>query len=204
MKNKIKKQLEELQNAYETWESDVLNSMRGELQGEVVPESVKSYIAILDDIYKGIIRGSIKETEVKDLFSDELWTETKKLLDNRLRSYHAFEPIRNSTADQKFQVEQLIDSIWALYVIRFDPENDVKNVLNMTAEQAEELMMAIDAISMYCVSKLYNYNGIVNEVRERTGLSDEWATYLARKIDRDFNELRLNFIVNNIAKIVTG
>lgn len=204
MSDNIKLKIHDIKAITPDWEKKVLEALTGKATEEPDAEYMQSFFSILDDLYKEITEGKMNVENASDLFTGEIRKQTKRLLDNRLRSFYAFAPIRELNKEQRFQAEQLIDSIWEQYVLRFNPLTDTVNGLGLTKKQVEELMISIDGIAMYCISKLYTFEGIKNEIQDRTGLNEEWSSYLARRVDKDFSELRLNFIVNGITKLLNS
>ena len=202
MLDDIRSRIDEIKSKIPDWEEKVLSYLKREKMDELESGYMDSYWSVMDEMYESIKNEGLKEEDVLDLFSDELKSHTKQLLGNRLKSFYAFAPIRNLNKEKKFQAEQLLDSIWEQYVLRFNPLSRMDNSLGFSDKQVEEIMMSIDGIAMSCISKLYNYEGIINEIQERTGLNDEWASFLARKVEKDYTELRFNYIVTGITRLL--
>ena len=103
------------------------------------------------------------------------------------------------------QIQSLIDELWRQHVIRCNPVYSVKIEdyarLGITKEMAEEFSLTLSALVDHCISRLLSFEGMVGVIIYQTGISTDIAEYIARRIERDSDELRLNYLIKTLSRI---
>ena len=201
MSVKMQNIIEELTRNFPDWQNDVYaHLIKGEkIEDEALMEEFWLTISSLCDL----IRSSECELdEVIKLFKEELQDEIHNLLKNRLRPYFACALIRKFEKDNRSQLESLIDEIWQQNTIRRNPAyivDPLKSVkLDIPEKEVNEFILTLNAIVDHCISRLLNYDGMVSVIKLQTGISEELTDYIARKIDRAYDELRINFLIKRL------
>ena len=170
-----------------------------------IPEEVEPVLASLSkflaEAATEVRRGAIEETEIIKLFPQNLHPLIQKLLDSRLKVFHAFAPLCALYAESHFKAENLIDQIWQQYVIRFNPDRRIERPANMTDEDMSDLEGALDAFADFCIVRMFHYDAIVQRIKQTANLPDDLCAYVARKIDRDYQELRMNYIISRLEQM---
>lgn len=165
---------------------------------DVEESTIDAFYDVLELAYTGIKEGAFCEKDVLDLFSDELKTHVSRFLTSRLKLFKDFAILRTLEKEKKAKAEVLVDTIWKQFVIRYNPNFEIVDMDGVSEDEISGLMDALDFLSEYCVSRTLTYDAIVDEVKDQTDLSQEMCDYIARKIDRDYSELRLNYIVKRL------
>lgn len=198
MQREIKNKIDLLNKQDPAWQKRITDYLKDQDSSQLDADLLQAFYELLSIVYNGFKEESLEREDTLSVFDDELRKQVGHMVDNRLNSYYTFMPLRLKESDSIIQIEQFVDNIWAQFVLRFNPKITKENDLNINEEQVVALMAGIDSLAMHCVSRLLTYNGIVELIAEKTEMGEEFCNYLARKIDKDFNELRLNYLVRKI------
>lgn len=146
--------------------------------------------------------GSSVVEEAAALFGDEIRIETKEQIEIQLRPFFGCAPLRKKEEKYRKQIEQLIDEIWPEYIIRRNPEHEIDlkqyEDLELSHGEMDEFIVTLCAVVDHCVSRILNYEGMVPVIQKTTGFSLELSSGIARKIDKENNELRINYIIKRL------
>ena len=66
---------------------------------------------------------------------------------------------------------------------------------------AEEFSLTLSALVDHCISRLLSFEGMVGVIIYQTGISTDIAEYIARRIERDSDELRMNYLIKTLSRI---
>lgn len=141
---------------------------------------------------------AFKETELLDLFPQELHSFVQKLIDVHLKIFRDFAPLHAMYRENRPKAENIIDQIWQQYVIRFNPLRKIECSSGMTDKDLENLEGALDGFAEYCGVRMLHYDAIVRRIKQETNLPNDLCAYIARKIEKDYQEIRMNYIVSRL------
>lgn len=106
-----------------------------------------------------------------------------------------YEPIEKESLTQ---IKYMLDIIWEQYVIRFNPELKIEPFGNLKEEEISEIETTLEALAFFCVVRTFSYEGIVSALKYQLELSDELTEHIAKRIDRDYRELQINFLIKKM------
>lgn len=161
----------------------------------------KAFSQFLYDACIEIKQGNMEEADFLSLFPKEFNSAIVQLTMPFLQSFRAFKPIHSLYRESPSKVENLIDQIWQQFVLRFNPYRKFERPSGMTNEDMANLERALDSLADFCSVRMLHYDGIVQRVKRETGAPDELCAYVARKIDKDYFELRMNYIVSTLERL---
>lgn len=193
--------LDELTKKYPDWQSSIYTYLAedAEIEDDALMEEFWLTVSSLCDLIRSNQCGL---EEVIRLINDELQDEIRDLFENRLRPYFACAFIRKFEKENRNQLEALIDEIWQQNTIRRNPGyivDPLKSVrLDIPEQEVNEFIITLNAIVDHCISRLLNYDGMVSVIQIQTGMSEELSEYIARKIDRAYDELRINYLIKRL------
>ena len=193
--------LDELTKKYPDWQSSIYTYLAedAEIEDDALMEEFWLTVSSLCDSIRSNQCGL---EEVIRLINDELQDEIRDLFENRLRPYFACAFIRKFEKENRNQLEALIDEIWQQNTIRRNPGyivDPLKSVrLDIPEQEVNEFIITLNAIVDHCISRLLNYDGMVSVIQIQTGMSEELSEYIARKIDRAYDELRINYLIKRL------
>lgn len=161
-------------------------------------EWVKIFSQIVLDICRVIRRGEASKEEILDLFDEKMKDNINSFLSASLRPYYAFQKIQKLEKESLTQIKYMLDIIWEQYVIRFNPELKIEPFGNLKEEEISEIETTLEALAFFCVVRTFSYEGIVSALKYQLELSDELTEHIAKRIDRDYRELQINFLIKKM------
>lgn len=201
MSAKVQSIIDELTKKFPDWQNSILSYLvdDAEIEDEALVEEFWLTISSLCELIRSD-EGDLEE--VIKLFKSDLHEEIRSLLNNRLRPYFACQFIRRFEKENRSQIESLIDEIWQQNTIRRNPGyviDPIKSVkLEIPEKEIDEFILTLNAIVDHCISRLLNYEGMVSVIKLQTGISEDLSEYIARKIDRAYDELRINYLIKRL------
>ena len=192
----IKKQDSEWEEKIKRYLSDDDNNTEDEL--------TEQFWKMMDSLCNAIRDGDGEKEEALDLFGQGIKKEIDNLLSNELRPYYGFKKKKKNEIDNADQLMNLIDLLWPQYIVKRNPAfklDKSRYSFHVSEEEIEEFVITLAAIVDHCISTLLNYEGMIYIIRRQTGLSEEMSSYIARKIERNYEELRINFIIKRLTKL---
>ena len=200
---KIRAAMKEFTQQYPDWVQQ-LNQI-AECSGNGIPEEMEpihtSLTQLLSVACTEIKRGAIEETEFFKFFPQELHPFVQKLIEPRLRVFHAFAPLCALYGENPAKAENIIDQIWQQFVIRFNPYRKIERPNSMTDADMSNLENALDAFAKYCGVRMFHYDAIIQRIKQVAALPDGLCAYIARKVDKDYQEIRMNYIVSRLENL---
>lgn len=167
-----------------------------------IPEHIQPSIKELDKLVRDacveIRRENLDEEEFIALFPENIQAEIQKLAEPRLRVFHAFTPLRNLYRESPSRAEYLVDQIWQYYVIRFDPDRRIERPSGITDDDMSKLEGVLDSFAEFCIARTLHYNGMLKKIKELSNMPDGLCEYIARKVDKDYQELRMNYLIEQL------
>lgn len=195
--------MEDFVQQHPDWEqqlNQIMEDMDSGISKEVEPIIV-SLNEFLAEAATEVRCGAIDETEILKRFPQNLYSLVQNLLNSHLSVFHAFAPLCVLYAESRSKAENLIDQIWQQYVIRFNPDRKIECPNNMTDEDMSDLEGALDSFADFCIVRMFHYDAIVQRIKQAANLPNDLCAYIARKIDRDYQELRMNYIIYHIEQL---
>lgn len=186
------------------WENGLDSILEG-TEDEGSAELVSQFWRCMNDVCEQIRSGSCTIDDVVAELKPASQGKVTRLLKKRLRPYFACAFIRNTEDEMHVQIQSLIDELWRQHVIRCNPVYSVKIEdyarLGITKEMAEEFSLTLSALVDHCISRLLSFEGMVGVIIYQTGISTDIAEYIARRIERDSDELRMNYLIKTLSRI---
>lgn len=200
MMENILKMIEEMDQTLPEWRESVKNYYK-KTSDEISDEHMEGYADLLNRICDEITSGTLDESDAIEVFHDEeLKGYVQKTIFEKLRPFRAFAPIRKHEKENLSAIKYMFDVMWEQYVVRFNPKINIDPVDSITEDEIGEIMRTMDALADFCVSRTYSYEGILDEISTRFRISDELSEYLAKRIDRDYQKIQMNYLIRRIRK----
>ena len=200
---KIAAALEDLTQRYPDWERflDRYAETPDEGFSEGMEPAGKAFRKFFSEACAEIKHGNVTEAEFLKLFPQRSHSAVQELTEPYLRVFHAFAPLRTVYEESPSKAENLIDQIWQQYVIRFNPRRKIERPSGMTDDDMSNLESVLNAFAEYCVVRMLHHDAIIYRIKSETSLPDGLCAYIARKIDKDHLDLRLNYIVSQLERL---
>lgn len=170
-----------------------------DISGEM-ESALKDLSKFLSDTCAEIRSGAITEADLLNLFPQKFHSVIQELAEPYLRIFHALAPLRTVYEESPSKAENLIDQIWQQYVIRFNPRRKIERPNGVTDDDMSTLEGVLNSYAEYCVVRMLHYDAIIYRIKSEANLPDGLCAYIARKIDKDYQNLRLNYIVSQLER----
>lgn len=169
-------------------------------------EEVKKLINYLVRVLRKELKTGDR-TEIKEYLQEErLKRETaEKLIDNALEMlqfYSGFSLLRELETKDEITLKGLLAIIYQKYIVRYEPGYVQRMEVGKYSE--EELMGIVSRITYltdYYIVRSYTVKGMVDDLRDETGLSRENCEYWADLIEQNYQMLKMNYILEQMGRI---
>lgn len=169
-------------------------------------EEVKKLINYLVRVLRKELKTGDR-TEIKEYLQEErLKRETaEKLIDNALEMlqfYSGFSLLRELETKDEITLKGLLAIIYQKYIVRYEPGYVQRMEVGKYSE--EELMGIVSRITYltdYYIVGSYTVKGMVDDLRDETGLSRENCEYWADLIEQNYQMLKMNYILEQMGRI---
>ena len=198
--SEVQKLIDKLNKQSPEWETivyDYYEEKKG-LQGK--EETVlQGFLQLIDAIVKEVREKHIGQEEALEPFKDMKCAKVIQVfLIAELRLFWACFPIVGLEKENYYEVEELIDVVWDQYVLRFSGEELKNRKYRLTEDEFEEFCMALDSFVDDCVQMQLSAKAIYSKLEDEVKLSASVCRYLTEKIERDWTELKLNYIIKQL------
>lgn len=163
----------------------------------------ESYIEDFLDAYKEVVIEN-NESEMKKveeiINNDLLFHNIKMHVEDMLRVYYAAESLRILQVKDIKLAEKLVDSVFEQCIIRLNPAIiEQYNKFEIASEDAfRSLVSVLASLSSFSVKNNLYIDEIAKVIYRNTRLSKTMCQYISKKIDENFEELRLMLIMQKL------
>ena len=156
--------------------------LRQELKAEE-PETVREYLRLL---------------KVRNETAEKLIKTAKSML----QIYMEFSLLRELEDRSDESVRGLLSTIYNKYIVRFEP-GYLNNFANKKYDEdvLGNLVACITYLTDYYIARSYTMQGIIKDLEDESGLSQENCEYWGELIEQNYSMLKMNYIVSELGKI---
>lgn len=144
---------------------------------------------------------NLKEIE-KKVDNDLLFRAIQEHIDERLYPYSVAAPIRAMEARDKNKAEVNLKKIFQRAILRFDPQ-----ILDQSAEigfndrdALLEFLNVLDSMCVFLIERNFTCSAIEKFIYQQFRISKKNCSELAKLIDANFSELKMNRIIELLNK----
>ena len=119
-----------------------------------------------------------------------------------LQFYSGFSLLRELETKDEITLKGLLAIIYQKYIVRYEPGYVQRMEVGKYSE--EELMGIVSRITYltdYYIVRSYTVKGMVDDLRDETGLSRENCEYWADLIEQNYQMLKMNYILEQMGRI---
>ncbi len=188
----------EMKQADQEWDA---RENLSEIEGEEVKESTNLLIGVTRELLR-----NHSEAELADIRgamgNDRLYDSLVQVSEKTLRHYHAWELVRNLEKDDPEMVEILLQNMMDKYVARLEFDFQETNELYGVEDQDVfyEALRSCDKLVEYYVCRHYSRKEIIIDLMEETEVQKETADILAELIEKNYDRLQRNVLIDLLAK----
>ncbi len=136
----------------------------------------------------------------KKIDNDLLYKNLKKYLDDSLWTFYAFAPLRALGAVNFQEACDIMEQVFNRAVLRFHPNitQEYEKYHFDNGKAFTEFLNAQDGLCSYMIGKTMHYEAMLSFVYMQTRLPKELCKKLVDMVDGNFNELRMNYIIERL------
>lgn len=173
---------------------------------EEIPEEVHMQLGRLFQLLReelkikeaGQVEAELIEAQVSKELVQKLMEETKK----SLRFYFNLAPLRKLEERDKTALQGLLATIYQKYIVRLERGYLRQIPLEeCTSEELYEIARCMDSLTDFYVSRSYTRQGMIRDLLDETGLSQDTCGCWAELIEQNYLLLKLNLIVLELESI---
>ena len=202
MLKKLQNEIENLTKEIPNWDIIVDNALNHEQTNdeEMQKGVLDRFTELLNTIVKQANEKNIPMNDVLSLFKDYKCSQfVSVFIKRKMKLFGGFKALRDLEQKDLFKAKYCIDLIWSSYVVRFDPYLDIPSQSPISNEEDfVSVASSLDSFADMCVVRQLSASAICKELKEETGLSDDLSHYITDKIDKDFEKIKMNYIVDNL------
>ncbi|MEE1124604.1 MAG: hypothetical protein U0L18_01525 [Acutalibacteraceae bacterium] len=199
MLGSINKLLKDMSDKYPDWDKLIVETLSSSEVTDNGLNALDKFTSILKNIIEMLKSEVMCLEDVKNLFEAyECRDYTIKYISANLQTYHNFDALRKLENDDIYKAKKCVDQIWESYILRYNPFFDNQENVLLSANDYRSVAKEIDRIIDLCIENNLHVFAILKQVEDRSELSHELCEYISKKIDEDFDKLKLNYIIYNI------
>lgn len=119
-----------------------------------------------------------------------------------LEFYRAFSFLRELERKDQTELKGLLSCLYQKYIVRYEP-GYLRYISDGKYDEdiVEDVANRIEYLSNYYVGRSYTMQGMLRDLQDETGLSKENCEYWADLIDRNYHDLKMNCILDELREI---
>lgn len=191
--------------AQESWKERLLNCIHEDEDRLETDERLQELFQSLVNSIKEILISEDGEAlkYVQEKFGGEstVYNELIKYVKEFLAPYYSFSSLRKQESEYPDSIHKMIDLIFEELIVRFNPEFSslYKKAGFKKEEDFIDAAVAISSLTDFVIKKNYTRNTIEDIFQEISRLNDKTTAYIADKINDNFSELRMVYILEALA-----
>lgn len=138
----------------------------------------------------------------KEIVNENFRNELRDVLNNMVFAYKSLETLRDMQDSDINTIFRLINDIFEYNIIRNDTSFSEKyEEYGLKSEkEMESIMVTLCTLAKYYVVSRYTKSSIILDFSEETGLNEEVSSIMADKIDRNYNQLQMVFLLSALSE----
>ena len=204
MQNLIKNALDELNCNNPNWDMEVLEYLEND-KGEG-KESFNKLTEILLQIVNKIRDQKMTKDDLKHILSDyqqyKSFDYIFRYIWNKISIYADYSLLRDMCQSDKYMAQRIVDIIWDEHIYRFNPYMIWTEKIKIDDDSIyKNLAIRLNKYVIRSVRYSLTYDAMVESLKTDSELSDEICRYIAKKIDENMKELKINYILDRLIRL---
>lgn len=199
---KLKKLIDEFSSKYPQWDEIVAEFLDSDDE-EPKPqdqEIMDEFSEILEKIVDVAKAEDLTTEDMSAAFEDLACREfIQKYISLKMESYFNYAPLRKLSAEDSFKAQFCIDLIWSSYIVRFNSHMIFDEKVPMNEEDYKTVSVQLDRFVDRCISRQLHRTAVIIDLKEESHLSQEICEYIVDKFEKDYNQIRLNYIIYRLS-----
>lgn len=201
MFREFKEQLAVLDETYSGWEDILLQQEPGRSEttdnSERASELRNKFLAILDQLCDSIKEHTAEVDAIQEVFAQrKVELLANQIASRKLVHYSSFAYLRKTERENPYSARLIFDLLWTQYILRLKKEDSFDPPFPIDEDSYKMLAAELDAFTDFCVSRQMHIDSIYKQIKDISRLSHDLCMYISQAIDRDFEKLKLNYLIN--------
>ena len=193
--------LKGMSDKYLAWDELIVETLKNETGDEKGVNALEELTSILKQVIEMLKNEDVHIEDVEKLFESYKCKEYAiKYINVILRTYHSFDALRKLEKDDIYKAKKCVDQIWESYILRYNPYFDNQENVLLNENEYKNVAREIDRITDLCLEHNFHVFAISKQFEDKSGLSSELCGYISKKIDEDFEKLKLSYIIYNLTE----
>lgn len=163
--------------------------------------------AIMDE-FSDILKDTIDVAKEHELDIQELgevfknftcWPFLEKYIKIKLGTFYEYSPLRKIANEDIYKAKYCVDLMWSSYILRFNPHMVFDDQIPMNEEDFKGVASQLDRFTDRCISRQLHRSSVIIELKEDSNLPQTLCEYIADKIEMDYNQIKLNYIIYRLS-----
>ncbi len=187
---------------YEKGEKENIDNSRSKLYDELFYELKQFIKKHIEEKNNEALNGMKEELEVL-IDKQEIVSKVLNIAANSLLIYKSLKTLRKWERNSIEITKGRINIIFDNYIERIDTqfinkyhEYDVDSV-----NEFQRMLNVLESVTEYYVVRHYEKNSIIQDFRDESGVGVEIAEELASQIEKRYNSLQMNFLMERMARL---
>ena len=199
---KLKKLIDEFGSKYPYWDrvvAEFLASNDDELkpQDQEIMDEFSEILEKIEDVAKV---ENLTPEDMSVAFADLACGDfMKKYISMKMESYFNYAPLRQLAEEDVIKAQFCIDLIWSSYIVRFNSHMIFDEKIPMNEEEYKTVSAQLDRFVDRCISRQLHRSAVIIDLKDEAHLSQEMCEYIADKFEKEYNQIRLNYIIYRLA-----
>lgn len=199
---KLKKLIDEFGSKYPHWDevvAEFLDSDDDEPKSQD-QEIMDEFSEMLEEIVDVVKSENLTVKDMSVVFADLACGEfIQTYISIKMKSYFSYAPLRQLAEEDIFKAQFCIDLIWSSYIIRFNPHMIFDEKIPMNEEDFKTVSVQLDRFVNRCISRQLHRSAVIIDLKDESHLSQEICEYIADKFEKEYNQIRLNYIIYRLS-----
>ena len=199
---KLKKIIDEFGSKYPHWDQVVAEFLDSD-DDEPKPQDQEIMDEFSEILEKIVDVAKAEDLTAKDMavtFADLACEDfILKYISIKMESYFNYAPLRQLAEEDVFKAQFCIDLIWSSYIVRFNSHMIFDEKIPMNEEDYKTVSVQLDRFVDRCISRQLHRSAVIIDLKDESHLSQEICEYIADKFEKEYNQIRLNYIIYRLS-----
>ena len=197
----VQERLKKLDEVYPGWDTQVYDyyEKRGEVESDEQEKILDEFSKLVDTTIQEAQENKLEKDEILKLFEGRAVAPIIEVfVSAELDLFWACQPLVELEKRDKYMAERVLDLIWEQYIVRF---NEDLQPYQLKRKEFERLCVELQYFTDKCIRRQLHQSTIETDFKKRAGLSSEVCQYFTDKINANWTDLKLNYIIQELREV---
>lgn len=198
----IQNKIKEMNKKFPDWDCKIAAFFENSdvQEGDLNEDMLDAFTDLLTSLIELVKTEEIAVEDAVSLLDDYACKRyATKYIKLKLRNYNNYKPLRELAEADIYKAKCCVDLMWSSYVLRFNPHLVFDDSVPLKEADFKNVAVQLDRFTDFCVDRSYSISAIIEELKEDADFGESLCEYIAEKIDKDFEKLKLNYIIHRLS-----